>query len=191
MCLKIILDKLTFSVYNIRDIQFLLGQYCKYMHWRHTRKSVKILNRQSYITDCGFWDKIFFLEIKCFSVSKENIKRRRRKKETFMNICIPRLLKAILKKTKQNKNEKRKKSTSFECQFNQHESTNWGHYRANSAACSIFVLALVPLSFLSNLAIAVSCNFLHFLEFTHSRTTWLPPGCLETTSMKSKSENLN
>ena len=41
------------------------------------------------------------------------------------------------------------------------------------------------------LAIAVSCNFLHFLEFTHSRTTWLPPGCLETTSMKSKSENLS
>ena len=26
---KLILDKLTFSVYNIRDIQFLLGQYCK------------------------------------------------------------------------------------------------------------------------------------------------------------------
>ena len=65
-------------------------------------------------------------------------------------------------------------------------STGW----ASPAACSICVLALVPIRFLSNWAIAVSCNFLHFLEFTHARTTWLPPGCLETTSMKSKPVNL-
>ena len=26
------------------------------------------------------------------------------------------------------KKRRRRKSTLFECQFNQHESTNWGHY---------------------------------------------------------------
>ena len=124
----------------------------------------------------------------CF---KRKYKKKKKKKGDLYEYMYTAPIESNIKKKKKNKNEKRKKSTSFECQFNQHESTNWGHYRANSAACSIFVLALVPLSFLSNLAIAVSCNFLHFLEFTHSRTTWLPPGCLETTSMKSKSENLN
>ena len=42
-------------------------------------------------------------------------------------------------------------------------STGW----ASPAACFICVLALVPLSFLSDWAIAVSCNFLHF-QFLNS-----------------------
>ena len=173
----------------------------------------------------------------------------KKKKKALTKKCTPRLLKAIKKKRRRRR---RRKITLFECQFNQHESTNWGYYFlrvlletgppfyvviratwsstrcrarnvpsflsyfktlsfgstswiepatfrsavkrstgwASPAACSICVLALVPIRFLSNWAIAVSCNFLHFLEFTHARTTWLPPGCLETTSMKSKPVNL-